>query len=210
MEENKTVEMTDTAYDEVYRIPSDQLQEIAKDIERVTIVDWHGYKVVVRKAITQSEMLAFVKTVVESCFDDNGEYTPENRDFMYRYCQILFFTNVDLPTESTEAYEFVYHLDLNNIVNMYAERYLLADIQSAIEEKVRYRLDTELDEMRKQVEQIAQVVGALNESISSVDPEDIKNLVAALAEHGAIDEQKIVEALFKEREKVKENVGSSV
>lgn len=206
MDENKTVEMIENAEEEMYRIPSDKIQMVADEFDKAVVVDWHDYKLLVRKTITQYEMTSFVDAVVKSCFDDEtGTYMPENRDFMYRYCQILFYTNIDLPRESEDAYELVYLLDLNNIINTNAERYQLADIQSAIEEKIRYRLDTELDEMRKQVEQITQVVGALNESISSVDPEDIKNLVTAYVEKGGLDEQKIVEALFKDKEKVKDD-----
>ena len=205
MDENKNVDMIEVAEEDLYRIPSDKIQMVADEFDKAVVVDWHDYKLLVRKTITQYEMTSFVDAVVKSCFDDDGTYMPENRDFMYRYCQILFYTNIDLPRDSEEAYELVYLLDLNNIINANAERYQLADIQSAIEEKIRYRLDTELDEMRKQVERITQVVGALNECISSVDAEDIKNLVTAYIEKGGLDEQKIVEALFKDKEKVKDD-----
>jgi hypothetical protein len=200
MDENKTVEMTksDETY-EVSPIVLDSVLEIANssNSEKYSAIKWHGMDLIIRHVISYDEMSAFVKAVVDACFnEETGEYEPQNRDFMYKYGEILFYTNVELPKETTEAYDVVYALDLNDYIGRHADQHQLADIQSAISEAIDYRLEQNLDALKAELRKFENVFVELGDTMSSIDPDEIKKTMASIAEHGKLDEGAIVKALF--------------
>lgn len=202
MDEVKTVETTggDELY-EVSPISIDTVVEIANaDLKKYAVVDWHGKDLVIRRTIAYDEVRNFVNAVVEACFNkETGEYEPQNRDFMYKYGEILFYTNVELPQETSAAYDIVYALNLNDIIEDNIDAHQLADIQSAISEAIDYRLEQNLDSLKAELRKFEDVFKAIGETMSAIDPADITKTMAAIAEHGKIDEGAIVRALFPQK-----------
>lgn len=201
MDEVKTMGTTgDNEMYEVSPVSVDKVIEIANSRGKYTKLNWREQEILIRRTISYDEMSVFVKTVVNACFDEEtGAYEPQNRDFMYKYGEILFFTNVELPKETGEAYDIVYALNLNDIIEEHADIHQIADIQNAISEAIEYRLEQNLDSLKAELRKFKDVFMALGETMSSIDPEDIRVAMKAIADHGKLDEGAIVRALFPKK-----------
>ena len=177
------------------------MEDVTKVIEDnfppAVIKDWFGHQLIVRTYITQTEMEQFVDNIVNASFDsDTGDYAPERRDFMYRYCEILFFTNVEMPTDVEQAYRIVYATDLNHIIEETARYWQRADIQKAIEDKIQYRLDKDLDHLEVEMNKLTDGIAKVRESFASIDKDDIQRLLSAIGNGVNLDEEKLVKAFI--------------
>lgn len=199
-EKNFDVTATEDTY-EVAPVSVEDLKKIADtEFKQYTVTDWHGREIVVRYTIMYEEMENFVDAVTDACFDpESGEFMPANRDFMYKYCEAVFFTNVELPTDSGEAYSLLYLVDLNDVIEEHASHHQIADIQSAIDAKIRYRLDTRLDELKADMQKVQDGFRSLSEMTASIDPDDVRSALDAISAHGGIDEEKIVNAILAQK-----------
>lgn len=202
MDEAKKTEVA--VQEDVYEVSPITLDDVKKiadeNYKTYSVLNWRGHDLVVRKIISYDEMSAFVNAVVSSCFNtETGEYEPQNRDFMYKYGEILFYTNVQLPSETAEAYDLVYAMDLNDFVERHINPHQLADIQSSIAEAIDYRLEQNVDVLKAEMKKFEDIFVQLGETMSKLDPDDMKKTMDAIMEHGAIDEKKIVQALFPQK-----------
>lgn len=199
MEEIKTT-VTDTEKEMIEVKPiklEDVYKTIKSDFAEYISVDWHGHELIVRNYISYDEMVSFVNAVVSACFnEETGEYEPQNRDFMYKYGEIIFYTNVELPKDTSEAYDVVYALDLNEVIEEHVNIRQIADIQQSISEQIEYRMEQNTDALKAELRKFEDVFRALGETMSVISPEEIEKTMAAISEHGKLDEGAIVRALF--------------
>ena len=169
-----------------------------RDFENTETFDWHGVEVTVRRVLPLREVLAFVNSAANSCFtSDTGDYVPEARDFAI-YSNVLeryaYFT---MPANMEKQYELIYGTDAFEAVREHIDPAQFQSICRAIDEKVRYRTQTNIEGVQKQIDELSAVCGRIQERLSEafdgVSKEDIGTLVKALGEHG-IDEEKLVKA----------------
>lgn len=199
MEENNiNVEQDDAVMYEVAPISIDDIKNIAENkYKHYTSLKWLGHDLIIRKIIPFEAVHSFVNSVADACFNsETGAYEPENRDFMYKYCEIVFFTNVELPLDFDDAYDVVYITNLNDMIHEYADQYQIADIQSSITEAIQYRIDQNLDSLKAELRGFEDVFKKLGETMSAIDPEEIKKTMDAISKHGKLDEAAVVKALF--------------
>lgn len=192
-EVNETV-----AEEKVEQIPlGDVYKIIAEDYAEYSKIEWYGYEIAVRTNISYEEMDSFVDAVVDACFNqETGEYEPQHRDFMFRYGKIAFYTNFELPQDTEEAYRVVYALCADRFIDGVADACQLEAIQDAITEKIDYRLEQNVDMIKAELNKMKDMFAKLGETMSSIDPEEVKKTLASISEHGKLDEAAIVKALF--------------
>ena len=169
-----------------------------KDFENTEVFDWHGVEVTVRRTIPFREVLEFVGSAAESCFtSDTGDYVPEAKDFAIYSNVLERYANFTMPEKLDAQYELIYGTDAFEAVREHIDQAQLNSICRAIDEKVRYRTQTNIEAVQKQFDELSAVCERIQERLSEtfngVNKEDIHALLRALGERG-FDEEKLVRA----------------
>ena len=170
--------------------------------DRTDTIEYNGTQVEVKRHLAYEEAIAFVNTVAKSCFDDAGEYTPEIKDYVLRYVTLRMYTNIELPDDTSESYEFVYeHEDLLfEIKDVFDESQFHALID-ATDEKIRYLIDTKANNVRDFLIPIrdaaVSVIDDFKGLFSDIDNEDVKRLVSALA-NSQLNENEFVKTYMEQ------------
>ena len=180
---------------------------IKENFKDETVVDFYGQEIVVRRMITANEVMEFVETAANACFDpDTGEYHPELKDFLLRSGTLLYYTNVRLPDDAEHRYKIVCGTDLADMVYKYANRAQLCGIEAAIDTLCEMRTDANRVQFEQEIRKATDAVAKLTEQISTlfdgVSPEDMKAIVSALGD--GVDEEKLVKAVVAEQNKIRE------
>lgn len=166
-------------------------------------IQWYDIEVVVKRSLSVTEMLAFVNNVVESVFDSDGNYTPEAMDFAVRLNILTRYANFTMPKDVLKQYEFVYGTDAVDAVTEFINMTQLKEITAAIKRKVDYacsiNVSTVQRELMKLVTSFSELQANTEKIFDGVSNDDLNRLVSALAEHGELDEKKIVDAVLEKR-----------
>ena len=96
-------------------ITEEELTEKVQPDTSLKQVVWRGLKVIVRHMISLEEMQKLVGIVWEQCWDE-ARLCRELMDFQLRCAVVTFYTNVNLPAEPAEQYEYLYGTDLYETV----------------------------------------------------------------------------------------------
>lgn len=170
--------------------------------------DWHGVTIVITPTLSIVDMMEFVASVVESCFSDDGDYLPEIRSFAMGKNVLERYANFRMPANAQKCYDLIYRSDAVEFVTEFVNERQLADIESAIDEKINYRLDTMADHVRARLEEFAGAMANLEEQTKHVfdglSEEDMKKLVGAI-EQGGMSEEKLVAAYLDQKKEPEEN-----
>ena len=197
------------AQKEMKMISIEKMDEIMNDyFPTEETVDFHGEELTVQKRIPFALVCEMVKKVADACFDDNGEFSPEVRDFALRLCCVEAYTNVRLPEDNVEhQYEIVGRTDLWSIMLRVIDSDQMDEINNAIQDRIDARLDANRAAFEHDVNRMLDAVNEVGKQVSdlfnNVSTEDIQKLVGALGEHG-VDEEKIVQAVVAEQNKARE------
>ncbi len=182
------------------RISSQKILDITNDYYyNYATIEWHNLQIDISKTLSGFEAEDFAKAVVESCFNEDGNYTPFEREYAERLYTIEFYTNIDMPEKYSDRYNVLFRTDLYNCVcsEINKEQYLY--INEAIDEMIRYKLNNDAEELKKQTaeffDHIKELATALGDLFDGVTQEDVSNLFDAVADT-TIDESKTVE-LYK-------------
>ncbi len=148
------------------------------------------------------EMMEMVNDVAGCCFNEDAGFLPELMDFAFRVNVLERYTNLMLPDDLNEKYEMVYGTDLVEFVLEHVHQNQLKAMIKAINRKIEYTCDANIEELRRRTNQIVEglenVQKEVSEAFSGVKSGDIAKLAAAFAsgDYGHVDEEKIVRALF--------------
>lgn len=184
------------------KISVNKWTEAYKELEKETVVEWNGNELHIKKTISYPEMAQIVSEVSGVCFDEHGNYRPENLDFACRAGIVMHYSNLTVPTDGEKAYMLLYGTDAYETVVSKVNIVQLSAIREAIEEKIEYLIETRTKQIASAIEEIRasvnEVVGKIREtadSIGSFDAEQVKSFMNIITESGSLDEAKIVEAL---------------
>lgn len=172
-------------------------------------VEWNGLMLHIRHQITLEYMMRYVEYVVASCFDgQTGEYRPEIKDFAIRSGAIKFFTNIDLPEDVSRQYKLMYGTDIINVVMSYVDAGQMNSMLIAIDKKLEYAANANVEKITKQFEQITNAFEELSKNMENmfgnVSMEDVNKIASAIA-GGAFDENKLVQAVAEAKFGATEN-----
>ena len=197
------------AQKEMKMISIEKMDEIMNDyFPAEETVDFHGEELTVQKRIPFALVCEMVKKVADSCFNEDGEYSPEVRDFAMKLCCVEAFTNVRLPENNVEhQYEIVGRSDLWYVMTHMIDQDQMDEINNAIQDRIDARLDANRAAFEHDVNKMLDAVNDVGKQVSdlfnNVSTEDIQKLVGALGEHG-VDEEKLVQAVVAEQNKARE------
>ncbi len=181
-------------------ISAEKVTEILNDYyPEFEYADWHGEELIVRKTIPYSDEVLLIQRVVDACFDEDGSYFPETREFSTRMCLIIAYTNVSVPEDIEGQHALCYRSDLIDIITEKACKEQIAEIGKAISDAIDVRNNTNRvlfeNEVSKAVEAINQMAGLVEKSFEGVSADDLRALITAINDHG-IDEEKLAKAVM--------------
>lgn len=190
------------------KISIEKMDEILGDYFPATdTVDFHGQALVVQRMIAPDRMFELVQQISDGCFAPNGTYMPEVFDLLLRAGIVDEYSNVRLPENSEHISRILYGTDLYETVIAHISSGQYNAVYDAIWERINARnnmnralFESEIQQavtgLQNMTEQLAQLFG-------DVSTDDIKTFIGALGENG-IDEEKIVQAVVKEQNALRE------
>lgn len=162
-----------------------------------------GLKITVYNIINIMDMMSFVKFVVDNCFDDDtNEYRPEIKDFATRCAIYEYYTDVDLPGDTSEAYAFVYNTgniidDIVSRVNQGQFNAIIDAIDNRIEAIVSANTSVASYHIQEIYKDMSNIADQFKMMFDGISKEDIDNLFSALSKDG-IDEAKFVKSYINQ------------
>lgn len=167
------------------------------------LIDWNGITIEVKNSLSIREVSAFVSTVVDICFTNSEDYVPEVFGYAVGIATLITYTNFELPELIDEQYALVAFTDIIAKVSECIEATdQYADAVDAAKERIDYRIETNINMIRKQAtelfESVESLLAKLKETFGSIESEDMQGLIKTLAS-GAIDEEKIMKAYLENK-----------
>lgn len=166
---------------------------------------WHdSADLRITKTLDLKNVVEFVEAVVEACFNDDGDYIPQAKEFAFK-CEVLErYANFNLSDMLQKKYDLVYHTDAYDTVMGYVNKTQIQEIRDAIDDKVRYMCEANAVGIQKKLDiavgQLGEVVKLISEMFSGVTPDDIRKMATAITD-GGIDNEKLMKAYFEQKKK---------
>jgi mRNA interferase YafQ len=96
----------------------------------------------VKRMISLSDMVLFVREVVEACVDfEGGDYLPEAYDFAIRLGVLTHYANFEMATSMEKQYMLVYGTRAFEQVMEHVNGEQFRDIVQAINKKIQYMVN---------------------------------------------------------------------
>jgi transcriptional regulator of heat shock response len=182
---------------------SNLLKTINGEYSNTVKKTWQGMTFEIKRVLSFAEMTEFIDSVMSLCFSDSYLYLPEVRDFAINSCIIDYYTNIDIVDDVNIRYNTIYCTNLIEQIKKEINTNQLDNILDALDEKIDYRVSTNIDALLSQVDNIVQTLENFaqkaQDSFKDLTPDDIKGFVSSINK-GALDEEKIVKAYFDSRE----------
>lgn len=184
-----------------YKVIEEALKGEYRDEELVT---WNDIDIIVKKKIGIEDVINFVSQVADASFDENGDYHPEFREFLYRQGVVIYFTNINLPKDSAKQFDFLYSGDFFSTIENNIDEEFLFDIRCAIEQKIEYRIKMSVEAINKMtIERFNSFDGLLSdlENIGAMlSDEDLKKLIEVVSsDKFEVDEGALAKAIVELR-----------
>lgn len=181
-------------------------EKCSETLPSVITDEWNGITVTIRPSLPLVDMIYFVDEVVDACFSEDGDFMPEVIDVLIKRSILSRYANFNLPIDLRKAYELIYHSDAFEFVVARINSNQITEIINAISTAIKYRCDSNITEMRKQLSNLLLMMSDMGEKFGNVfdglSTEDVSNLIKTLASPN-LDEKKLVDAfLSKENEEV--------
>lgn len=179
----------------------EKIYEENKDKE--VVVDWHGNELVIKKKLSWGEVLSFGEGIVESSFvSESDEYLPFVTDFAIKSGAIQVYTNLRLPENLEKRYDLIENTDIMNVIYDNIDICQFSQIVDSAEKKIENKAQLNVASANKQIEEarisLENTEKRLGELFDGITQEDIANVFNAIG-NGQIDEKKIVDAYFNNR-----------
>ena len=186
---------------------------ISSKINEVTQPDssfeYLGFKITVRKNISYENFTRFIYDVVESCFDENGEYNPSAQELFIKYGIIKYYTNIGLPEdvgekEANYIFNVIYNSDIVSKALTIINQNQISDLYASIDRLIDYRIKLKVNVLKAETESAAAEIKRISENLDdilgNITKEDLSKLVDTII-NNSIDEKKLALELYKENNK---------
>lgn len=189
----------------IKRISVNAVDEIMNGLENTETIQWNGMEVTITRNLSLEDMMAFVDSVVKSCFDQTtGAYMPEIKDFAIRSNIMERYANFTLPRKVERQYDIVVRSGAVEEILRHINYVQFDELTKAIDAKLQNAADANVQMVFRKFNDVATSFEGLQEKanalFSDVDPADISKLMGAISEHG-ISEEKVVQAYVAEQSK---------
>lgn len=176
------------------------MDEIMKRYDETETVQWNGLEVIIKKNLSMDDMLNFVDSVVNSCFDaQTGEYRPEAKDFAMRVNILTRYANFALPERNVEhQYQIAVLSGAVDMILNYVNTAQFYEMGRAIDAKIEHKASANIQVLTKKFDDVVTEFENLQTKLSTmftgVSSDDLKKLAETLA-NGNFSEEQIVEAM---------------
>lgn len=183
------------------KISVSAMDDILKNHDETEVVEWNGLEVVIKKNLSMDDMLSFVDSVVQSCFDTNtGEYRPEAKDFAMRVNIMTRYANFALPERNVaHQYDLVTRTGAVDMILGYVNSSQFYELSRAIDMKIEHKAAANIQMLTKKFDDVISEFENLQVKMSSmftgVSSDDMRKIAETLA-NGNFSEEKIVEAMM--------------
>lgn len=152
----------------------------------------NGEKVTIKTYLSAEEYFEAIRTIAETCFDDNDEYKPEYLELAWRYVVLKYFTDIEFGDMSVEEVFKVTQSDWYAEIVEVCDKYSYwFDVKNAAKELIDYRISTRktaFDNLCDNVSAIleqdnAQNLDDIKEVLDKLDKVDKKSFVKAVVEN---------------------------
>lgn len=193
----------------VKKISINAFEKIVKEnFENTVTKEWFGIPVTITKTISFEEVVNFVAEVANNCFLSDGRYIPEAMQALIDCGVVRYYTNINLPTNLSSAYELVMRSGIMDFIMPEINSNQYNDIIIAIRDKIEYACDTNVTEFKNSLSEMVRSMTDLQEKTTEmfgrISPDEISTLLSAFSDDKAI-ENKIVDA-YIERQKADSKV----
>lgn len=187
----------------------DAFQNIYKAIP-VHYLKYEGIPIAFKSHLSLLDIFKIADDVSSCCFLDDGEYVPEVRNFMLKRSITETVTNIELPEDIQECYDFLFYTPFGDWLNDIYEDYYSEDLNMlkiAINDKIDYLADSGLALLRSRMDGLIAAIEKLGEQslnmFGDISSEDRDKLISSLDALGNISEDKLVKAFLKQEKKSK-------
>ena len=177
---------------------------INDNFAKTEVVEIGGVQVEVKHHLSLSEMLDLTDYVVNNCFQgENDAYMPQLKDFLFRAGLIQKYTNIELPDNISEQYDFLYQSDIISKIIECINPNEIRNILDAIDLRISHEQTVQLDEYRKKIEEIYSSILEMNrqaeELYKDMSSDDMADLISALANasNGNVSSEELAKAMMK-------------
>lgn len=159
--------------------------------------EWFGHEIQIKHTLPLTDMLGFVNDVVRSCFQDEGGYMPELREFAIKSGILTRYANFTLPDKVEHQYALLYNTSAVETVMANINKEQFDDILTAIDRKLEYLCDSNISAIEQQARDVITAMDDMGKKMSElfrdVTPEDIAKVTTAIAD-GQFSEERLVKA----------------
>lgn len=132
-----------------------------------------GCSLTVKKYLSFSEYVSFVRNVVNGCFDeDSAEYIPELKNVLISIYTLVYYCGMKTPEDMTKAYDVIIKTGILSEVLSFVDKGQLSDIMRAIDDKVQYNASVLANSYTEKVNALIEKVSTITDSIKSINLED--------------------------------------
>lgn len=186
------------------RVTITEFENVMKqNFTNIVSVDWHGVEVHIKKTISLMDMMGFVNEVVESCFDDEGEFMPEIMDFAIKSNVLTRYANFTMPKDLEARYAMIYISDAIHLVYSVIDADQINEIMAAIDRKLNHLCSGDIASARNKLRDIIvkfdEMQDQFGEIFDGLSAEDLSNMFRATSQNG-IDEVELVKAFLAQNQ----------
>lgn len=175
---------------------------VKENFENTVTKEWFGIPITITRTISFEEVATFVAEVAENCFLSDGRYIPEAMQPLI-YCGIIrHYTNINLPSNLSYAYDLVMQSGIVEFVMSDINDSQLSDIVNAIKDRVDYSCDVKTDQFNKAIEEMSlsmsRIKDATGDIFEQLSTDDIKKVINVYGDDQAVEER-IVKEYMKQK-----------
>lgn len=166
------------------------------------VIEWHGIEVTIKPTLSLVDMLEFVTSVTQSCFDLNdAKFMPEFKDAAIRASILEKYTNFTLPTNIEHQYELLYCTDAIDTVLQHVNHNQFNEMINAIDDKISHLAQSNIEAIHAQMTELYSAFGNLQKNFENIfagiNPDDLSGLLKSL-NNEQITEEGIVKAYMNQ------------
>lgn len=180
------------------------------DSETYSLEEYEGIPIEFRTSLTLHDVLQICNDVVQGCFLDDDTYIPEIRIFLLKRSLVNALTNIELPEDASECYEFLMNSEIvdwldDKLFELHGSA--IEQLTEAIDRKLNYMADLGLAAIRSKMNQLIFTIDNFatesSKLFGDISTEDRDKLIASIGSLNTLDEEKLVKAFIKQEKKAK-------